>query len=374
MTQSLLPEPESSPIEKGDAEAASSGADTTSARSAGSALRRPGRGWRIALLSVLAIFLVLTLATGGLALWVRHSIASGIEFIADPFAGIPARAPQQKVAAGEEPAVNILVLGTDSRTSASDPSQWKEGAQRTDAIMIVQVSGDRKTVSVMSIPRDSWVEIPGHGQGKINAAYSFGGPKLLVQTVEKLSGLTVDHYVEVGMTGVSQMVDAVGGVNVCLDYDVADEDSGLVWDTSQGTCQTVDGTKALAYSRMRKSDPTGDVGRGQRQRAVISAVVSKAAAPSTAFSFSRQDALVDAGTNALTVDRSAGTMSIAQMVLAFRSASGGGLTGAPPIEDPAYSPEDSDIGETVLLRDTTAPDFFSKLRDGKLTAADFNQS
>ena len=67
-------------------------------------------------------------------------------------------------------------------------------------------------------------------------------------------------------------------------------------------------------------------------------------------------------------------MSIAQMVLAFRSASGGGLTGAPPIEDPAYSPEDSDIGETVLLRDTTAPDFFSKLRDGKLTAADFNQS
>jgi hypothetical protein len=74
------------------------------------------------------------------------------------------------------------------------------------------------------------------------------------------------------------------------------------------------------------------------------------------------------------VDRSAGTMSIAQMVLAFRSASGGGLTGAPPIEDPAYSPEDADIGETVLLRDTTAPDFFSKLRDGKLTAADFNQS
>ena len=125
---------------------------------------------------------------------------------------------------------------------------------------------------------------------------------------------------------------------------------------------------------MRKSDTTGDVGRGQRQRAVISAVVSKAAAPSTAFSFSRQDALVDAGTNALTVDRSAGTMSIAQMVLAFRSASDGGLTGAPPIEDPAYSPEDADIGETVLLRDTTAPDFFSKLRDGKLTAADFNQS
>ena len=106
---------------------------------------------------------------------------------------------------------------------------------------------------------------------------------------------------------------------------------------------------------------------------MISAVVSKAASPTTAISFSRQDALVDAGTNALTVDESAGTMSIAKMVLAFRSASGG-LTGAPPIEDTAYSPDDADIGETVLLQDTTAPDFFSKLRDGKLTAADFNQS
>jgi len=216
MTQSLLPEPESSPIEKGDAEAASSGADTTSARSAGSALRRPGRGWRIALLSVLAIFLVLTLATGGLALWVRHSIASGIEFIADPFAGIPARAPQQKVAAGEEPAVNILVLGTDSRTSASDPSQWKEGAQRTDAIMIVQVSGDRKTVSVMSIPRDSWVEIPGHGQGKINAAYSYGGPSLTIHTVENLTGIHIDHFAVANFESFVALTDEIGGVRINL--------------------------------------------------------------------------------------------------------------------------------------------------------------
>ena len=225
-------------------------------------------------------------------------------------------------------------MGSDARGGVIQDDT--EGA-RADSVMLLHKAVNGQT-SLTSLPRDTFVDIPEYGENKINAAYSYGGPKLLVQTVEKLSGLTVDHYVEVGMTGVSQTVDAVGGVNVCLDYDVADEDSGLVWDTSQGTCQTVDGTKALAYSRMRKSDPTGDVGRGQRQRAVISAVVSKAATPSTAFSFSRQDALVDAGTNALTVDRSAGTMSIAQMVLAFRSASGGGLTGAPPIEDPAYSP------------------------------------
>ena len=270
MTQSLLPEPESSPIEKGDAKAASSGADTTSARSAGSALRRPGRGWRIALLSVLAIFLVLTLATGGLALWVRHSIASGIEFIADPFAGIPARAPQQKVAAGEEPAVNILVLGTDSRTSASDPSQWKEGAQRTDAIMIVQVSGDRKTVSVMSIPRDSWVEIPGHGQGKINAAYSYGGPSLTIHTVENLTGIHIDHFAVANFESFVALTDEIGGVRINLKtpQTLAGKELGA-------GAQVLDGQQALAYTRERSSLPNGDFDRVKRQQTWMRSIVSR---------------------------------------------------------------------------------------------------
>ena len=270
MTQSLLPEPESSPIEKGDAEAASLGADTTSARSAGSALRRPGRGWRIALLSVLAIFLVLTLATGGLALWVRHSIASGMEFIADPFADIPTRAPQQKVAAGEEPAVNILVLGTDSRTSASDPSQWKEGAQRTDAIMIVQVSGDRKTVSVMSIPRDSWVEIPGHGQGKINAAYSYGGPSLTIHTVENLTGIHIDHFAVANFESFVALTDEIGGVRVNLKtpQTLAGKELGA-------GAQVVNGQQALAYTRERSSLPNGDFDRVKRQQTWMRSIVSR---------------------------------------------------------------------------------------------------
>ena len=270
MTQSLLPEPESSPIEKGDAEAASSGADMTSARGAGSVLRRPGRGWRIALLSVLAIFLVLTLATGGLALWVRHSIASGMEFIADPFAGIPTRAPQQKVAAGEEPAVNILVLGTDSRTSASDPSQWKEGAQRTDAIMIVQVSGDRKTVSVMSIPRDSWVEIPGHGQGKINAAYSYGGPSLTIHTVENLTGIHIDHFAVANFESFVALTNEIGGVRVNLKtpQTLAGKELGA-------GAQVLNGQQALAYTRERSSLPNGDFDRVKRQQTWMRSIVSR---------------------------------------------------------------------------------------------------
>ena len=307
-------------------------------------------GW-----TVVVIVVVLALIAARVA-WLWNDVSSQLHRV-DALSG-----------ATDTPGETWLIVGSDARGGAVQDET--EGA-RADSVMLLHKAENGQT-SLTSLPRDTFVDIPELGENKINAAYT-GGPKLLVQTVEKLSGLTVDHYVEVGMTGVSQMVDAVGGVDVCWPYSVVDEDSGMVWDVSQGECQTVDGTKALAYSRMRKSDPTGDVGRGQRQRAVISAVVSKAASPSTIFSFSRQDALVDAGTDVLTVDQSASTMSIAQMVLAFRSASGSGLTGAPPIEDTAYSPEDADIGETVLLRDTTAPDFFAKVRDGKLTAADFNQ-
>ena len=321
------------------------------------AKRARPRWRRILRWTVIVIVIVLALIAARVA-WLWNDVSSQLHRV-NALSG-----------AADTPGETWLIVGSDARGGVVQDDT--EGA-RADSVMLLHRAANGQT-SLTSLPRDTFVDIPEYGENKINAAYSYGGPKLLVQTAEKLSGLTVDHYVEVGMTGVSEMVDAVGGVNVCWPYDVVDEDSGLVWDTSQGECQTVDGTKALAYSRMRKSDPTGDVGRGLRQRAVISAVVSKAASPTTAISFSRQDALVDAGTNALTVDESTGTMSIARMVLAFRSASSGGLTGAPPIEDTAYSPDDADIGATVLLRDTTAPDFFSKLRDGKLEATDFNQS
>lgn len=320
--------------------------------------KRPRPSWRRILRWTIIVIIVVLALIAARVVWLWHDVSSQLHRV-DALSG-----------AADAPGETWLIVGSDARGGGVQDDT--EGA-RADSVMLLHRAANGQT-SLTSLPRDTFVDIPEYGENKINAAYSFGGPKLLVQAVEQLSGLTVDHYVEVGMTGVSEMVDAVGGVDVCWPYSVVDEDSGMVWDISQGECQTVDGTKALAYSRMRKSDPTGDVGRGQRQRAVISAVVSKAVSPYTAVSFSRQDALVDAGTNALTVDESTGNLGIARMVLAFRSASGDGLTGAPPIEDTAYSPDDADIGETVLLQDTTAPDFFSKLRDGRLTAADFNQS
>lgn len=264
-----------------------------------------------------------------------------------------------------------LVVGSDARGAGSGSVQDATEGARSDAIMVVNKAPDGQE-SVVSIPRDTFVQIPGFGGNKINASYAYGGPALLVQTVEGLTGLTVDHYAEVGMGAVESLVDAVGGVNVCLDYDVDDRDSGLVWDTSQGTCQDVDGRKALAYSRMRKSDPTGDIGRGLRQRAVVSAVVSKAASMSTLTSPSRQDALVEAGTDVMAVDPNAGVTDLAKMALVYRAAGKAGLTGAPPIESLDYEP--GGIGAAVLLRDTTAPEFFQRLKAGTLTPADFQQA
>ena len=270
----------------------------------------------------------------------------------------------------DTPGETWLIVGSDSRSDGAIADTTTAG-QRADSVMVLHKAENGQT-SLTSLPRDTYVNIPGYGEDKINASYAYGGAKLLVKTVEGLTKMKINHYVEVGMGGVKNVVDAVGGVEACLDYDVDDHDSGLIWNTAQGKCQQVNGEKALAFSRMRKSDPTGDIGRGLRQRAIISAAVKKAMSPSTLLNPSATSKLVDAGTGSLTVDKDSGVWDIGQMVLAFRSASNDGLTGAPPIEDPDYEP--GDVGSTVLLVDTTAPIFFGKVRDGRLTASDFNQA
>ena len=261
--------------------------------------RRPGRGWRAALLSVLAIFLVLTLATGGIALWVRHSLGSSLETFEDPFSGIPTRAPEQQVPEGQEAATNILVLGTDSRTSAGDPSQWEAGAQRTDAIMIMQISGDNKDVSVMSIPRDSWVSIPGHGEGKINAAYSYGGPSLTIQTVENLTGIRISHFVIADFESFQNLTNELGGVTINLK-----EPQTLAGTEFPAGAQHLNGKQALAYTRERKSLPGGDFDRVKRQQAWIRAIVRQVLTSGTLSNPTSLYSFLKTATQTVAVDES----------------------------------------------------------------------
>ncbi|WP_420113880.1 LCP family protein [Pseudactinotalea sp.] len=263
------------------------------------------------------------------------------------------------------PGTTYLLAGSDSRADGVLDGDSTEG-QRTDTIMLLTVPRSGAT-SLISLPRDTYVEIPGHGANKLNTAYAFGGPELLVETVEQLTGIGVDHYVEIGMGGVAGLVDAVGGVELCLDYVVDDRDSGLVWE--EPGCQVVDGEMALAFARMRKSDPLGDIGRTEWQQQVIQAVTGKIANPSLVAKPGEQVRLVDAGLGALTVSEGTNILDMGRMALAFRNATAeDGVRGAPPIASMDYRP--GGVGSTVLLDEALAPAFFQSLIDGTVTNDD----
>ncbi|MFI8525513.1 LCP family protein [Promicromonospora sukumoe] len=262
------------------------------------------------------------------------------------------------------PGTTYLLAGSDARGSGGI-NDSTSGA-RTDTIMLLHKPRSGP-VALISIPRDTFAQMPdGSGGNKINAAYSYGGAPMLVQTVEQLSGLTVDHYVEVGFGGVEGVVDAVGGVRLCLDYDVHDVKSKLKWKKG---CHVADGKTALAFSRMRYADPTGDIGRAQRQQQVIGQIGQKVADPAVLLNPVSQVGLADAGLSALVTDTDTGIIDIARLGLAFRSANGkDGVTGTPPIASINYRTPSG--ASAVLLDENQTGEFWAKIRDGEYPAGE----
>jgi len=254
------------------------------------------------------------------------------------------------------PGLTVLIVGSDSREG------WDEDGTtgaRTDTIMVLHRPEDGPT-ALISIPRDSYVEIPGYSANKINAAFAFGGPELLVETVEGVTSLTIDRYLEVGFTGVGEIVDAVGGVELCYDQDVSDKLSRLEWEAG---CHVADGETALAFSRMRYSDPLGDIGRTQRQQQVVGAVADQIMSPATLLNPFQLMPTVSAGLDAFRVDEEAGPFDLAQVALAFNSALGGeAVTGTPPIASMGYSV--AGVGSTVLLDPEKEDAFWRKIANG----------
>jgi LCP family protein required for cell wall assembly len=229
------------------------------------------------------------LALGGVAaVWALQSrLVGNIERIGDPFEALPSRPPvvggqdgatdggtptdADEVAESGEGAVDILVVGSDSRISAGDPSQWRRGAQRTDAIMLVHLPADRDAAYAMSIPRDSWVDIPGHGAAKINAAFSLGGPTLLIQTVEQLTQVRIDHFAVTDFESFQDITDQLGGVRITLKQDLYSGDR-LVLPAGE---HLMSGEEALTYVRQRKGLARGDFDRVQRQQAWMRAIFAR---------------------------------------------------------------------------------------------------
>ena len=233
---------------------------------------------------------------------------------------------------------NYLLVGTDSRDNLTKKQRkqlntgYIEG-QRTDTIMLVHVPFFGEP-TLVSIPRDSWVPIEGYGSDKINAAYALGGPTLLVDTVETTTGLHIDHYVEIGMDGVAEVVDALGGITLCPKANYDDKRSGL---KIKKGCQEVDGKTALAYVRMRYSDPKGDIGRAERQREYIAAVAKKAMSPTTWLNPFKAYSVANATGEALTVDEGTGFIADTRLAVALGMISmERGESTSVPIETDAY--------------------------------------
>ncbi|TDD33823.1 LytR family transcriptional regulator [Actinomadura sp. KC06] len=187
---------------------------------------------------------------------------------------------------------NWLLIGSDRR--ADIPSM---GA-RADAIMLVHLSGRGDRVSVIAIPRDGWVPVPGHGTTKINAAFAHGGPALLIRTVEQLTGVRVDHYAALDFGGFVQMTDALGGVDVTITKKTHDPKHDRTWQAGR---QHLDGVEALDFVRQRWNLPDGDLDRIKRQQAFLHALAEKALDTRNPIKIDR---FIRAATRSVTVDDS----------------------------------------------------------------------
>lgn len=166
---------------------------------------------------------------------------------------------------------SVLLIGVDERPD--------ETRSRSDVLLLATFNKDEPSIKMVSIPRDSLVEIPGRGQDKINHAHFFGGVDLTVETVEELFDIPVDFYVKLNFQAFVDIIDALGGVTVEVPFTFSEQDSSGKQDaiTLYEGVQTLNGEEALAFVRMRKKDPLGDIGRGQRQQEVVRALIKKAA-------------------------------------------------------------------------------------------------
>ena len=262
--------------------------------------------------------------------------------------------------AANTPASTWLILGSDQRDGTSGTGSSKDiPGSRTDSILVLTKPKTGHS-SLISIPRDSFVNINGQDM-KINAVASQVGYKALTGQVESITGMKIDHVVQVGFGGVEKVVDAIGGVELCYDSTVNDVLSGLNW---KAGCHQANGATALAFSRMRYSDPTGDIGRAKRQRQVLSAVAKKATSPQVLLNPMTTKKLAEAGLSSLTVDEKSGAFDLAQMALAFKSASGdSGVTGSLYYTDIDYRPA-SGIGSCILLDGARNTELFKQLQSG----------
>ncbi|KQX70967.1 LCP family protein [Streptomyces sp. Root1310] len=284
--------------------------------------RQPGRRSRVLKAAglTLAAVLVVGIGTAGWAYWHLNDNITSVDIdsaLGDnrPAKAVTSPSPSGSASASPLPteAVNILVLGSDSRSGEANQALGggDSSGARSDTAMVVHIDAGRTTATVVSIPRDTLVTRPscplsGGGSTAVaygamfNTAYSVGGPVCAVKTVESITDVRMDHYIEVDFSGFAKLVDALGGVTVTTDEDIDDDDSHL--HLAAGT-HHLDGTRALALARTRHGIGDGsDLGRIGLQQTLVKALLEQIASTDLLTGPTRLYAVADAVTGSLTTD------------------------------------------------------------------------
>lgn len=311
----------------------------------------------------------MVLGSGAIGHSVMTGLDTGIERV-DPFKDMKNR-PQ----AGH--GVNFLLVGTDGREKIS-PDEKREyrlgGApcHCTDTVMLVHVSADRERASVISLPRDSYAEVPAHrdlvtGKShkahpvKLNAAYAEGGPALTVRTVEAMTRVKIDHYLEVDFTSFMKTVDAMGGVDICTAKTMRDTHTGL--ELLPGT-HRLTGGQALQYVRSRHVDGASDLGRMQRQQRFMAALIKQATSGGVLLNPVKFKQVSAALLGSMRADRGFGSEQMLALGRAMRDFTPSSSEFASvPVGDPAYKVKG--IGSTVKWDEPKAAKLFASLREDR---------
>jgi LCP family protein required for cell wall assembly len=304
------------------------------------------------------VVLVLAITLAAYAFFLNSQLGNLSRFDSRLAADDRAPAPTGEAAQAQ----NILVLGTDKGKGGKTIEQeladgkWSTGAFRSDTIMLLHVPREQEAAYLVSIPRDSYVSIPGNGKDKINAAFSIGGPDLTVRTVEELTGVYVNHVAMVDWAGFKELTHAIGGVQVTVPETFTDPETGT-WE--EGT-YTLEGQRALAYVRTRHGLARGDFDRINRQQNFLRAAMRKANSTGVLANPVKLTNLLQAVTSATTVDSTWSTGEIRDLALNLRGLNPRDIK---YLTAPTEGIEElDDVGSVVLLDDKECRALWDALR------------
>nr|WP_240690907.1 MULTISPECIES: LCP family protein [unclassified Amycolatopsis] len=310
--------------------------------------RRSGRATRITRRVAIGLVSLLALSGTGYAYVTKDKLQDNVATadVLTPRAGEPPAPP------ADDGGTDILLVGSDARTDQQGnplpPGMLKslrtedKAGINTDTVILLRIPKNGGKASAVSIPRDSWVDVPGRGKAKINSAYGVAkahaeqeeraqgehdqakiardsdaaGRRALVQTVQDLTQARIDHYAEINLLGFYLITEAVGGVPVCLNHATSDKDSGANF---RRGVQTVSGGEALSFVRQRKNLPNGDLDRIKRQQAFLSSALRKVLSAGTLANPGTLNSLMDAVHRSFVLDDSLDVLEFAQQVKGIAS-------------------------------------------------------